>query len=718
MKKYIGAKKMYIILLAVFFVFVSLSETTYSLFIKSNSTDEFGYNTGLLDLEFIEGETIKLENVFPVIDSDGVKLKPYVLTLKNTGNLPYLYDLKMIGDDDNIDYKYIKVKVNDNLPHSLYSTNNVLIDNNIIYPGEEATFKINVWLDSNTPNSELGKVFNAKIVTSGSSTYKTLDNSGANRPVMANDMIPVYYNEENESWHVADGNNTNNEYTWYNYNNKMWANVVTLKNSDKYIYDLTRRHDIKIDNASYDNTNYVVNDKYLNINLGNVNYNGLSNIYRVKFNKLDGNNYIMSNDTYSYYYDSASRRFVFDNEGSKLVSNEIRIDANTWYIVGYTYTDGTLKFYANGNNAGVVSASIDMRAFNSYKLGTDLSAKKLSKVTFGDVLVYDKVLSDNEISSNYKGSIRIINDGLVAGYNDFIPMTLSEYYHNLNNGSKVNMDDVKAFYVWIPRFKYMLWNAAMEEGIDSYNAYGKGINISFENGLTSSGVVTCDSTGCFGDINKTMAISNADNGKYYVHPAFTKSTGEVHGFWVSKYELSANSMMKPGLSAWVNSSLTDYYREVSKLGKNYHIIKNTEWGAISYLAHSKYGLCDSKNCLRVNSNDKYIAGNNLADSTTGNMYGVFDMAGSAWEYTMSSFDDINISASDVPISNDDYDLYADSYILGDATRELAIEGGIWDNGNISSNLGSFIIRGGTGIYSYNRVNNMPYDYVSTRVIYK
>ena len=85
---------------------------------------------------------------------------------------------------------------------------------------------------------------------------------------------------------------------------------------------------------------------------------------------------------------------------------------------------------------------------------------------------------------------------------------------------------------------------------------------------------------------------------------------------------------------------------------------------------------------------------------------------------MSSFNDINISANDVPISNDDYDLYADSYILGDATRELAIEGGIWDNSNISSNLGSFIIRGGTGIYSYNRVNNMPYDYVSTRVIYK
>ena len=42
------------------------------------------------------------------------------------------HKLKIGFIDYDIDYKYIKVKVNDNLPHSLYSTNNVLIDNNII----------------------------------------------------------------------------------------------------------------------------------------------------------------------------------------------------------------------------------------------------------------------------------------------------------------------------------------------------------------------------------------------------------------------------------------------------------------------------------------------------------------------------------------------------------------------------------------------------------
>ena len=83
MKEFISAKRTYIVLLAVFFVFVSLSETTYSLFLKSDSTDEFGYNTGLLDLKFVEDEAIKLENVFPIPDSEGVKLKPYKLTLKN-----------------------------------------------------------------------------------------------------------------------------------------------------------------------------------------------------------------------------------------------------------------------------------------------------------------------------------------------------------------------------------------------------------------------------------------------------------------------------------------------------------------------------------------------------------------------------------------------------------------------------------------------------------
>ena len=41
----------------------------------------------------------------------------------------------------------------------------------MIYPNEEKTFKVKVWLDINTPNSEMGKTFIAKIATTGNATH-------------------------------------------------------------------------------------------------------------------------------------------------------------------------------------------------------------------------------------------------------------------------------------------------------------------------------------------------------------------------------------------------------------------------------------------------------------------------------------------------------------------------------------------------------------------
>ena len=77
MLKFIEAKKNYIMALAIFFVIVSLSGTTYSLFIKSDTTNTFNYNTGILDLEFTEDKQITLESAFPKYDSEGVKYLNY-----------------------------------------------------------------------------------------------------------------------------------------------------------------------------------------------------------------------------------------------------------------------------------------------------------------------------------------------------------------------------------------------------------------------------------------------------------------------------------------------------------------------------------------------------------------------------------------------------------------------------------------------------------------
>ena len=63
------------------------------------------------------------------------------------------------------------------------------------------------------------------------SVYNNLDRSGANEPVLSENMIPVYYDETNDVWRKADSENESLAYKWYDYDKKMWANSVTVSSS-------------------------------------------------------------------------------------------------------------------------------------------------------------------------------------------------------------------------------------------------------------------------------------------------------------------------------------------------------------------------------------------------------------------------------------------------------------------------------------------------------
>ena len=62
------------------------------------------------------------------------------------------------------------------------------------------------------------------------------DTSGANAPILASNMIPVYYDETSDVWKKADIVNKDIETRWYNYNYRMWANAVTVKDTNRQIY--------------------------------------------------------------------------------------------------------------------------------------------------------------------------------------------------------------------------------------------------------------------------------------------------------------------------------------------------------------------------------------------------------------------------------------------------------------------------------------------------
>ena len=737
-------KKNYILLIAIIFVAVSLSGTTYSLFIKVDDTNQFNYKTGILDLEFQEENVIELPEAFPVSDTKGMSYEPYTLSIKNTGSIAYIFDIKVSDNDDNklINSKYIKVQIDDNLPITLQNSNNTLKKNIILYPGETIKFKIKMWLDINTPNTELGKQFNATLITSGSSFYKTLDESGANHPSLEDNMLPVYYDEYNKVWKKADESNLDASYKWYDYDDKMWANSIVLKDGEKVIHDISsKNNNIKnISNINVIDKNLILENNKLDINLSKYINKNISIVERLALNDLKHNDIdIISNDGFNLRYNTKNNNFIIDINGFNITSNKYIIEENKFYIITLTMSDKDINLYINGSSVLNYSMAINTN-YNILTIGG------IGNVLVSDLYVYNDILTSKEVNNNYRDNLILITDNLVSGYNNFYPMTTDTYYKSSPLGTTIKDSDINEFYVWIPRFKYRLWNVTGEPNISSYDAYTKGIDISFEKNKESGGSIYCKDNICYSDEERTISLTQNDNDKYYTPSSFTNNE-ELLGFWVGKYEVSngckdncltnsSDLTILPNQESWRNNNLSNYYEAIKGKGNSYHIIKNSEWGTISYLSHSKYGICSNMKCTEITSNNTYISGKEGKDSTTGNIYGVYDMAGSASEFVMANYtsnNSLTLNNSNfkynVTIPSTDYDLYSGTnFILGDATKEILLtqsSTGSWDN-NYSifiDKVNNWFIRGGmagnevgNGIFYYNATNDSPSEYITTRVV--
>ena len=737
-------KKNYILLIAIIFVAVSLSGTTYSLFIKVDDTNQFNYKTGILDLEFQEENVIELPEAFPVSDTKGMSYEPYTLSVKNIGTIAYIFDLKVSDNDDNklINSKYIKVQIDDNLPITLQNSNNTLKKNIILYPGETIKFKIKMWLDINTPNTELGKQFNATLITSGSSFYKTLDESGANHPSLEDNMLPVYYDEYNKVWKKADESNLDASYKWYDYDDKMWANSIVLKDGEKVIHDISsKNNNIKnISNINVIDKNLILENNRLDINLSNYINKNISIVERLALNDLKHNDIdIISSDGFNLRYNTKNNNFIIDINGFNITSNKYIIEENKFYIITLTMSDKDINLYINGSSVLNYSMAINTN-YNILTIGG------IGNVLVSDLYVYNDILTSKEVNNNYRDNLILITDNLISGYNNFYPMTTDTYYKSSPLGTTIKDSDINEFYVWIPRFKYRLWNVTGEPNISSYDAYTKGIDISFEKNKESGGSIYCKDNICYSDEERTISLTQNDNDKYYTPSSFTNNE-ELLGFWVGKYEVSngckdncltnsSDLTILPNQESWRNNNLSNYYEAIKGKANSYHIIKNSEWGTISYLSHSKYGICSNMKCTEITSNNTYISGKEGKDSTTGNIYGVFDMAGSASEFVMANYTSNNSLALNnsnfkynVTIPSTDYDLYSGTnFILGDATKEILLSSsntGAWYN-NYSvfiDKVNNWFIRGGmagnevgNGIFYYNATSDNQSEYISTRVI--
>lgn len=208
----------------------------------------------------------------------------------------------------------------------------------------------------------------------------------------------------------------------------------------------------------------------------------------------------------------------------------------------------------------------------------------------------------------------------------------------------------ESYFVWIPRYAYRITyyeNETSDKVTGYYDGYGQWSAETGEIRLAmDSGIEKVDYNG----------------EKYIVHPAFETNLDnggwdkDLSGMWVAKFEANGvgpNLKFTYGVQSTRSQTIGEQYTSARQATYGYtgqegedgntsfmnsHMMKNSEWGAIAYLTHSKYGRNGKQ--IGINDNSNYYTGggsekayiSNAKQSTTENLYGIYDLAGCAYEY--------------------------------------------------------------------------------------
>ena len=242
---------------------VGASYATYNLVLKGNKQHQV--NIGSLTLTYEETNNINVTGDTLKTDEEGIasgNVFNFKVSVNNTTNKEINYIVYLTMDVEylnNIDKGkvYLNNKTKNivygpsfisDLAKYKYENSYVLCTNTFTNATETHEYSLTSWISPKTNIFEAGGTH--QTIIGGTVKFKVsvetvettnLDTSGANKPVLASNMIPVYYDEANSVWKKADKNNSKKDYRWYSYESTgdkkgMWANAVTVKESNRQTY--------------------------------------------------------------------------------------------------------------------------------------------------------------------------------------------------------------------------------------------------------------------------------------------------------------------------------------------------------------------------------------------------------------------------------------------------------------------------------------------------
>ena len=652
-----------ILIIFIIGIILMVTGTTYSFYkIKLEGQKQHIVSSDVISFTYKESEDkISITNMNPISDTKGKKNNYFefkVLSkLKENMNIKYIVSLSKIDIENSFEDNDIKMYLTDGNDNELISPtiislleenkkiedSKIIYANNFIYNEQEQThtYRIRIWLKENVDMSKYTKVVETETGTNVSleqKTYKfkinvntieSVDTSGANKPILASNMIPVYYFRSTIK--KADVNN--------------FYSVETYK-------------------------------------LGDLNGDGKINVADV--GKISG--YLSNYDGFMQL-----EKLAADVDGDGAITD---------------------------NDEKIIYAKF-LKTIQTFPAGEPLEERK--GITSNKWYSYE---SSGENKGMWANAVTVTSDKL-------------ETYKNASVGTTISMDDITTMWVWIPRF-----NASLPGN------YNRG---------------TKDNPGAI-DVSFVKQNEPAID-------AFTFGNKELSGFWYGKFEIGgtlassctnetcnvSNIVVKPNVTSLRDyKKPNDFYflaRSMEQAGNSFgfvsaevdtHMSKNNEWGAVAYLTHSIYGRCtDNTTCTEVGINSNVNkqtgygapAGSNTSvgtgtynmtsgkdASTTGNIYGIYDMSGGANEYVMGVYNKTIGSSGFVSLPDEKYyNNYTVTSYSGHALTET--QEWYWDSaGYVESSYpwysrgGMFVDSSSAGVFKFTQANGGRGENMSFHVV--
>ena len=405
--------------------------------------------SGCFNIEMInQKDEITLGSTFPITDAEGLKLKPFSFTLKNTCTIfaHYYVNMEML-EGTTLNSKFVAVRVNNEAINTLdtykvaNTTINTSTESRTIAEGylgadEEVDYTVSFWMDEDvTINDDvMNKVFKSKVVVvsePGNYSPVTAGYTKLGDAILANEYqtTPAIAKTKIAAKQTVDVTNTAPVIKWIEKTgNTTTTSVVKPAESVINIYNKDTGTGDKTTQAS----NLTLNDTKLRLfrtkkfNSDTARYSLVDPVY------VDPTTLDYSGDT-KYYFQSEN--ICYDQANQKLATSSSDGDITIYQVTEATKTAGTTEW--NGVSYDSITYKLSATTLTETELETDKSDKGLYQGTddYGTTYYYRGNVKNNivQFAGFYWQIIRINGDGTIRLLYDGTEKNASGVKQSINN---------------------------------------------------------------------------------------------------------------------------------------------------------------------------------------------------------------------------------------------------------------------------------------------